>query len=137
MTSTVDGSTQSIRRPAQSGGVSSPGATARAISPIAGNSRKVLQSTTAWSCQCRAPANAACGASRAPCRKNISAITAARMSLEAAMPFRSAGSAEASATMPRMPAMYGSIFSRESIACMGRKYPAWLGHCERRLSLLV
>ncbi len=59
------------------------------------------------------------------------------MSFDAAMPFPSAGSAEASATMPRMPAMYGSTFSRESIAFMGGKYPARLGHCERRLSLLV
>ena len=56
---TVDGSRHSISSPAHSGGVSNSGATARIVSPIAGNSRKVLPSTTACSRQCRAPANAA------------------------------------------------------------------------------
>ena len=39
---TVDGSTHSSSRPVHSGGVSRPGATARAARPSAGNSRKVL-----------------------------------------------------------------------------------------------
>ena len=102
---TVDGSTHSISTPAHSAGVSSPGAIARAVSPSAGNSRNVQASTTACSRQCRAPANAARGASRAPCRKNISPIIAEPASLATTMPRPSAGSAEASATIPRILAM--------------------------------
>ncbi len=83
---TVDGSTHSISTPAHSGGVSSPGAIARAVSPSAGNTRKVLPSTTACSRQCRAPASAAWGASRAPCRKNISAIIAVPPPLATVIP---------------------------------------------------
>ena len=89
---TVDGSTHSISSPAHSGGVSRPGASARAVRPSAGNSRKVLASTTACSRQCRAPASAACGASRAPCRKNISAMAAVVASPASAMPTPCAGS---------------------------------------------
>ena len=88
---TVDGSTHSTSSPAHSAGVSSPGAIARAASPSAGNNRNVLASTTACSRQCRAPANAACGANRAPCRKNISAIAAVPAPLATAMPRPSAG----------------------------------------------
>ena len=102
---TVDGSRHSISSPPQSGGVSSPGAIARIVSPSIGNTRNVLPSTTACSRQCRAPASAAWGANRAPCRKNISAIAAVPAQLATVIPGPFAGIADASATMPRMLAM--------------------------------
>ena len=103
---TVDGSTHSISSPAHSGGVSSPGAIARAVSPSTGNTRKVLPSTVACSRQWRAPASAARGASRAPWRKNISAIAA----VPAQLADRHAAALcrhqrDASTTIPRMLAM--------------------------------
>ena len=73
---TVEGSTHSSSSPVHSGGVSSVGARARAARPSAGNSRKVLANTTTCSRQCRAPASAAFGCRRAPCRKNSRAIAA-------------------------------------------------------------
>jgi hypothetical protein len=71
---TVDGRVVSRITPVQSGGENSPGNTARALTPISGKSTKVPKNTIACSRQCEAPASTACGESRAPCMKNISAM---------------------------------------------------------------
>ena len=73
---TVDGNTQSRIRPVQSSGGSKRGNIALSPRPKAGNSTKVLTNTTMCRRQWLAPASAARGASRAPCRKNSSAIAA-------------------------------------------------------------
>ena len=74
---TVDGTAHSNSSPAHSGGVSSPGAIARAASPSTGNARKGVPITVACSRQWRAPVSAARGPSRAPWR-NMSAGPARR-----------------------------------------------------------
>ena len=71
---TVDGSAHRKMTPSQSGGVSNPGINARKARPNRGNRRKVQPMISACSRQCVMPAMTASRDSRAPCRKNSSAI---------------------------------------------------------------
>ncbi len=102
---TVEGSAQSRITPVQSGGVSSPGSSALAPKPNAGNSMNVEAITTTCSRQCHAPANAACGESPAPSRKNRSATAALVAYWATTAPSPCAGRADARQTMPTIAAI--------------------------------
>src|SRR5579875_2715355 len=81
-------------------------------SPSSGNSTNVEPNTTLCSRQSRAPANAACGDSRAPYRKNSSPIANVVAWLATVAPVPRAGIIAAIPTVHRIARMYGSIRSR-------------------------
>ena len=102
---TVEGRAQSRITPVQSGGVKSPGNSTRAPRPSAGNSMNVEAMITTCSRQCHAPAKAACGESRAPCRKNRRAMAASVAYLATTAPLPCAGQTVATPTMPTIAAI--------------------------------
>jgi hypothetical protein len=125
---TVEGKVQRNIRPSSIGGVSKPDAKGRSANPTIGNSANVAAKTSRWSRQCSAPATIAARDSRAPCKKNSTAIaTDVRASNTSASAPRH-GSRNARMTVPAIARVNSSGRKRESVfieaACETRGFPA-------------
>ena len=96
---TVDGSVHRNIRPSTIGGERACEAIIRSPKPASGNSAKVVAKTNKCSRQCNAPAKIAERDSRAPCRKNRSAMATDVRALNTCAPAPSQGSTNAIVTV--------------------------------------